>query len=129
MAGTIEQIARVIYAANREYCGTIGDHSFECWENALPWQRETCFNGVKAALDSMRLGEQFEPAVSHQLWMHEKLSQGWAYGPVKDHANKEHPCLVPYGQLPPEQKLKDHLFGAIVEAFFFFKMEVVEQPK
>lgn len=27
---------------------------------------------------------------------------------------KEHPCLVPYAELPPEQRQKDHVFVATV---------------
>lgn len=36
------------------------------------------------------------------------------YGEVKDGEAKTHPCLVPYEQLPPAQRLKDDLFAAIV---------------
>ncbi|MEV6850631.1 RyR domain-containing protein [Actinoplanes sp. NPDC051411] len=25
--------------------------------------------------------------------------QGWTYGPARDDATKQHPCLVPYAQL------------------------------
>ena len=34
--------------------------------------------------------------------------------PVKDADKKEHPCLVPYEQLPTEQKVKDAIFRVIV---------------
>ncbi len=41
---------------------------------------------------------------------------GWRYGLKKDPAAKTHPCLVPYWQLPAEQRRKDGLFAAIVAA-------------
>jgi hypothetical protein len=48
-------------------------------------------------------------------WLAEKTKTGWKYGPEKDPEKKEHPCFVPYDQLPAEQKMKDHIFLAIVQ--------------
>ena len=47
-----------------------------------------------------------------------KADEGWKYGPVKDADKKEHPCFLPYHNLPLEQRMKDYLFGAIVAAFY-----------
>lgn len=38
------------------------------------------------------------------------------FGPVKDPERKEHPCFVPYDQLPAAQRAKDHIFNAVVRA-------------
>ena len=46
----------------------------------------------------------------------EEQLEGWKYGPVKDAQKKEHPCFLPYAELPPEQKAKDYLFRAVVHA-------------
>jgi hypothetical protein len=54
------------------------------------------------------------PAASHESWLAEKEATGWKYGPVKDADKKEHPCFVPYNELPPAQQSKDYLFRAIV---------------
>lgn len=35
---------------------------------------------------------------------------------VAHEVNRTHPCMVPYDQLPQEQRVKDHLFGAAVRA-------------
>lgn len=53
---------------------------------------------------------------SHDSWLKEKLENGWSYGPDKDVEKKEHPCCVPYEQLPDEQKAKDYLFRGIIHA-------------
>jgi len=36
---------------------------------------------------------------------------------VEDPEKKEHPCFVPYTELPPEQKAKDHIFVGVARAF------------
>jgi hypothetical protein len=56
------------------------------------------------------------PEASHESWMAEKVAAGWVYGPTKDPVAKTHPCIVAYSELPPEQRAKDHLFGAIVRS-------------
>jgi hypothetical protein len=55
------------------------------------------------------------PDASHNSWLEEKRSAGWTFGPVKDADKKEHPCFVPYDQLPAEQKAKDYLFKQTVD--------------
>lgn len=105
-------IAAVCHEANRAYCAEIGDDSQLPWAEAPDWQRESALAGVEAILaDPSRTPEQ-----SHVAWCAHKAADGWIYGPVKDPARKEHPCMVPYGALPPEQQRKDHLFRAIVLA-------------
>ena len=59
---------------------------------------------------------QAGPDHSHNEWLKEKADGGWKYGPVKDPEAKEHPCFVPYEELPTEQKAKDFLFRGVVHA-------------
>lgn len=40
----------------------------------------------------------------HELWAKERIAQGWSYGPQRDDIKKEHPCLVPYDELPDSEK-------------------------
>ncbi|MCM1519476.1 MAG: RyR domain-containing protein [Lachnoclostridium sp.] len=40
----------------------------------------------------------------HEVWSHNRINDGWTYGPVRDDAAKKHPCLVPYDQLPESEK-------------------------
>jgi hypothetical protein len=44
---------------------------------------------------------------AHENWAQQRLRDGWRYGPGRDDARKEHPCLVPYEQLPESEKEYD----------------------
>lgn len=105
-------IARVCHEANRAYCTSIGDHSQVSWEEAPQWQKDSAVKGVE-----LHLSGEASPEQSHQSWIKEKETTGWKYGATKDPEKKEHPCMVPYSELPLEQKRKDILFGSIVKAF------------
>lgn len=39
--------------------------------------------------------------------MDEKLQNGWSNAPVKDNNLKHQPCMLPFKQLPEEEKEKD----------------------
>ena len=44
---------------------------------------------------------------AHDVWAQERLAQGWKYGPCRRDDTKEHPCLIPYEQLPEAEKIYD----------------------
>lgn len=108
----IEQIARICHEANASLCNSIGDHSQTSWDEAPEWQKESAIVGVQFNIDN----PDAPPSASHESWLKEKEAAGWKYGEVKDAEKKEHPCFVPYEQLPPIQQAKDHLFKAVVSA-------------
>ena len=43
----------------------------------------------------------------HEIWSQTRIAQGWTYGPERNDAEKKHPCLVPYEDLPEEEKVYD----------------------
>lgn len=108
----IERIARACHEANRALCASFGDHSQLPWDQAEQWQRDSAIAGVKFRLENPDAGDDCQ----HSAWMKDKIDNGWKYGPVKDAERKEHPCIVPFEQLPSEQKAKDAIFSAIVNA-------------
>lgn len=105
-------IAQVCHEANRAYCRIIGDYSQQPWDEAETWQRESALRGVGFALAN----PDAPASAQHDAWLRDKETDGWKYGPVKDPEKKEHPCCVPYEELPVEQRKKDALFKAIVAA-------------
>ncbi|HXW23566.1 MAG TPA: RyR domain-containing protein, partial [Xanthobacteraceae bacterium] len=43
----------------------------------------------------------------HDGWMAQRTKNGWRHGTPRDDARKVHPLMVPYGDLPKEEKDKD----------------------
>lgn len=105
----LNTIARVCHEANRAYCQSIGDDSQPPWEDAPDWQKESARDGVMAVAE----GRVMAPRDSHANWSAQKEEDGWEYGEEKDPEAKTHPCLVPFEQLPFEQRMKDYIFFGI----------------
>lgn len=106
---TALDIAQVCHEANRALQIAAGDPApSPHWDAAPQWQRDSAVDGVAKALSGAT------PEQLHESWCDFKTKDGWVHGPVKDEATKTHPCLVPYDQLPADQRTKDDLFAAIV---------------
>lgn len=61
----------------------------------------------------IQLPEELNPLLEamaknvHEIWAQGRINQGWTYGEKRDDAKKHHPCLVPYEDLPEEEKVYD----------------------
>ncbi len=62
--------------------------------------------GVTLSADLLALTERLAEN-THDLWAAQRLKDGWTYGPQRDDAKKQHPCLVPYADLPESEKEYD----------------------
>ena len=105
-------IAQVAHAINAAYCKALGDETQTDWADAPEWQQQSAINGVQMHLAN----PESTPEQSHESWLKQKLDEGWVYGETKDAEAKQHPCCVPYAELPIEQKAKDYIFRAAVHA-------------
>lgn len=108
----LEPIARLCHEANAAYCRSLGDFSHKAWEEAPEWQKQSALKGVQFHLENPNAAAES----SHNNWFNQKLEDGWHYGPVKDETRKTHPCMVPFGELPVHQQIKDHIFRSVVHA-------------
>lgn len=43
----------------------------------------------------------------HEVWAKSRMDQGWRYGSERNDILKQHPCLVPYEELPDVEKAYD----------------------
>ena len=109
---TKRDIARTAYNVNAAYCWSIGDHSFGPWEDAPEWQKNSCRLGVDFYLGNPKA----TPADAHKVWLAAKEVEGWQYGTSKNETLRQHPCMVPFHELPREQVVKDFLFKAVVDS-------------
>ena len=102
-------VARVCHEAIRAM-QMIGNEAWISppWDDAAEWQRAAALDGVRAAKNHET------PEQLHEAWCSFKRNDGWTYGLTKDPQRKTHPCLVAYGELSAEQKLKDSVVLAIV---------------
>jgi hypothetical protein len=44
---------------------------------------------------------------THDVWAVGRIRDGWVYGKNRNDETKEHPCLVPYEELPETEKEYD----------------------
>ena len=107
----IERVARRCHELNKSYCESIGDNSQVSWNEAPDWQKESAIAGVKFRIDN----PDATAADMHESWLKAKQADGWVYGEVKDEKKKTHPCMLPYLELPAEQRIKDTLFKTTVD--------------
>ncbi|HRA74181.1 MAG TPA: RyR domain-containing protein [Flavobacterium sp.] len=108
----IIEVAKIAHEINKAYCQSIGDNSQPDWEDAPEWQKSSAINGVNFHLENPNAS----PSASHDSWLKQKTEEGWKHGSKKDPEKKEHPCFLPYEQLPTEQKSKDYLFRQIIHS-------------
>ena len=64
-------------------------------------------------LSGIKLDQELEASIGliarsvHEVWAQERLDQGWRYGERMSREDKTHPSLVPYEELPEEEKIFD----------------------
>lgn len=63
-------------------------------------------SGVVLPKELEQLVEQMSKNV-HEVWAETRIRQGWTYGEQRNDELKTHPCLIPYEDLPEEEKEYD----------------------
>lgn len=61
---------------------------------------------INLPTDLLELTEKIAENV-HEVWSQNRIKDGWKYGEVRNDARKETPCLIPYNQLPENEKEYD----------------------
>lgn len=118
-------IAKVAHEVNKAYCDATGDTSQVSWEEAPQWQKDSAINGVLFHKNNPSV----TPEESHNNWLAEKKAAGWKYGEIKNPDKKEHPCFLPFDELPEAQKAKDFIFKSIVTSLHSLEAEQYEAQR
>ena len=63
-------------------------------------------SSIELSDDLLRLTEQLAEN-AHDHWAKLRIEQGWQWGANRDDTAKEHPDLVPYGELTESEKEYD----------------------
>ncbi|KAJ8013934.1 hypothetical protein DPEC_G00035000 [Dallia pectoralis] len=43
---------------------------------------------------------------THELWVIDKIDEGWTYGPIRVETKKQEPCLVEFSSLPEQERIQ-----------------------
>lgn len=103
------RLVLAIHEANKEIQQQTGEIIPQLSEHLT----KSILDGVYFVLDNPNC----TPEQQHNNWVHFKRADGWKYGPEKDFERKEHPCLVPYRELPDVQQRKDNVFRQTLDNF------------
>jgi len=79
----------------------------------------------------MEMTEQFAEN-THDIWAQQRIADGWKYGKKRNDGKKEHPCLVPYKDLPESEKEYDRRTATEAIRFIVksgYEIHRAEQPK
>jgi len=63
-------------------------------------------SNIELPQELMDLAEYISKNV-HDVWAQNRLNEGWTYGEKRDDKLRQTPCLVPYEDLPEEEKAYD----------------------
>lgn len=72
--------------------------------NYVPAPMDT--SKVELSEEILALAEALAQNV-HEVWAQTRIAQGWSFGTERNDEKKEHPCLVPYNELPESEKQYD----------------------
>ena len=76
-------------------------------ENKLDYTPEPMdLSSVDLPESLIQLSERIAENV-HEVWAKARMDEGWTYGEKRDDIHKKPPCLVPYDELPEEEKEYD----------------------
>lgn len=103
------RLVLAIHEANKEIQQQTGEY-IPLLDNHLT---QSILDGVYFVLDNPNC----TPEQQHNNWCYFKRQDGWVYGSHKDFERKEHPCLVPYNELPEIQQRKDSVFRQTLDKF------------
>src|SRR5271166_2675143 len=90
-----EAAARIVHEAHRALQAWLEDPCpAQPWDTLTPGQREMVINMVRL----VQRGFPYEYV--HQIWVDKMTQEGWTWGAVKDPGGRQHPCVVPWEELP-----------------------------
>ncbi|TLP68231.1 hypothetical protein FEA48_30730 [Pseudomonas nitroreducens] len=103
-------IGSVVHAALNSMMSVLGGIELLQWDDADDSYRERVLDTVQTYLES----PDTTPDQLYELWLQAQFANGWVLGDVYDAAVKTNPHLVPYAEVPVEQRAKDAVVQRLV---------------
>jgi class 3 adenylate cyclase/tetratricopeptide (TPR) repeat protein len=85
---------------------------------------------VEIPADLINLVEQLAE-ITHDNWVGQRLADGWRHGQKRNDLQKEHPCIVPYDDLPESEKEYDRKISlGVIQAMLAlgYRIEAASNP-
>jgi len=100
--------ARFVYEAARLEAEVSGRRIVpESWEDREDDFKEQFVKVVEKQCSD----EKFEgPEQAHDSWWQKYIDMGWQYGPERSVEKRTHPDMVPFHELPADEREKDEIF-------------------
>lgn len=84
-------------------------------------------SGVRLPSEMLELAELLAKN-THDIWAKARMEEGWIFGPVRSDAEKTNPCLVPYDELPEQEKEYDRRINReLLAALYAMGYRVVKE--
>ena len=112
MAYSVDTIAELVHETLSVWARMRGMPDYPSWDEAPDWMRASTLESIQHTLEN----PDAPPGAQHIQWMEQKQRDGWVWGKNKDSEAKTHPMLVPFEQLPDDERAKDALIIALVKA-------------
>ena len=111
----IETIARICHEAMSALVAEMEGEPHPRWESLKGSDNEWMIEDTKKNVIARINNPMSLMSLTHEAWKENRIDNGWVWGETKCSIKKTHPCLVPYGELPDSEILKDQVFTAIVD--------------
>ena len=108
----IKEIAKFIYEATRIEAGWSNRSIVpEIWKQRDDKFKKQFVNIIEMYLEKDKL---LTPEKAHDSWVVAYEKMGWKYGEKRDVDKKTHPDMLPFNELPKDEKDKDSIFLTFV---------------
>jgi len=107
-----ERAAEVVQEVVKTFSHFAKIEEVPSYKDLDPISRESLINSVAFITDN----NITENKPIHDIWLEKMLKMGWTYGKDFDLEKKTHPSLVPFSNLPPEERAVDKLFRSVLKS-------------
>jgi hypothetical protein len=114
---TDEKLSRFLYEVKVAYRRMLGEEVQTTWESVSDEVKQELKGEiffVRETLSAPHSEDRNFAMHIHDKTFASRLKAGYRYGPIIDHAAREHPDMVTFGMLPEKQRIKLYLGRVLI---------------